>query len=223
MPISGVIGFAEGLGGNGGTTATSFDTTGKTVIVLGVSYQNEVAPTVSDNKGNSYTLVQTQTSGLGPGIRLYKCEAPSVGSGHTFTATASGGYVSIGVLAAESAGVADGDNGANTGGATSLATGSVTPTADGDLFVTARTLDSGAAAGLAIDSGFTIQGSVAFSGGNYYGVAIAYEIQSGSGAAENPTWSQTASTRIAAAIVAFLASAAAPAVRVSNLLLMGVS
>ena len=73
-------------GANGPDMTGAVDTTGATMIELTVSsaVSATVAPTVSDNKGNTYTAHQ-RAAGVGAVCQKWHVYDPVVGSGHTFT------------------------------------------------------------------------------------------------------------------------------------------
>lgn len=208
MAIAYVTGVTANLGVNGGTTS-SVDSTGASLLVVVVSsYDLSSEPTLTDSKGNTWTGLTAQ----GPGgsnqrVRIFYAANPTVGSSHTFTLSGSTTYSSVSALAfsgAKTASPFDQQNGA-TGGSTSLATGSVTPSEDGELVVAGIALDS-APSSLTIDSGFSTPAVVYFLGGSSYGVGSAYKIQT-TAAAVNPTWSWTGSSGQAAAIATFKVAA----------------
>ena len=194
-----------GLGANGGTTG-SIDTTGASFLVLNVSYYDPgTAPTISDSKSNTWSALTLQSST--GSSRLYYCASPSVGTGHTFSANGTGSYPSLQVLAfSGSHGTPfDQQNGATSAGATSLATGSITPSEDNELVIAGLVHGDNTAGAVSIDGGFTAYKN-AFSSGNNMGGGIAYLIQTTATAA-NPSWSVTTSTQLAATIASFKAAA----------------
>src|SRR5262245_28996896 len=93
--------FAEGsTDGNAFTTTTPFNTAGADLIVIILSkYQSPSANNPTDNKGNSYTpLTFRHNANSDATVRIFYKQAPSVGSGHTFT-TDNNSFVSMHVLA----------------------------------------------------------------------------------------------------------------------------
>ena len=95
----------------------------------------------------------------------------------------------------------DVENGANSLSASSLATGSITPSADNCLVVAGLTFDNNASGAVSIDSGMTAI-STAYSGGASMGTGLAYKVQS-SLAAINPTWNITNAAALAASVASF--------------------
>ena len=187
-------------------TSSSIDTTGADFIVVSLSYYHTGYTTdisLTDNKGNTWTLV-TKYAGTIAANRLYYAKNPTVGSGHTFTTPAVPAYFVISILAfsgVDTTSPFDVENGATSIGATSLSTGSVTPTNDNSVVVTGFTCDNNSGVAVTIDSGFT-KYSTNYSGGNNMGGGIAYLIQT-TASAVNPTWNVTNFTAISAAIAVF--------------------
>lgn len=209
MAIAYVTGVTANLGVNGGTTSSVDSTGGNLIVVAVASYDLSSAPTVSDSKGNTYSALTAQSSAGSHRIQLFYAANATVGSGHTFTVTGSTSYSSISVnvfSGAKTTSPFDQQNGAS-GGSTSLATGSVTPTEDNEVVVAGIALDS-APSSLTINSSFSTPAVAYFAGGSAYGVGSAYKIQT-TAAAVNPTWSWTVSSGQAAAIATFKVAAAA--------------
>lgn len=177
---------------NGDTVATSaIDTTGATLLVVGLSYRPAFFIQIADNKSNTLTGVINQ-NGAAPASFIGIFENPTVGSGHIFSTSGdANSFPSISVLAfsgnAASPATDDTSSFFNNPAATSIQPGSVVPTTDNQLIVTHGAFNAVTDANPpTIDSGFTIQH---FTGGlaEAYGLAIAYKILVGSGA-QNPTW-----------------------------------
>jgi hypothetical protein len=192
-------------------TTPAIDTTGADLIVISVSAFTAANPTVSSNKAGTYNLLQIRVVGGAISNRLFYAAGPTVGSGHTFTAShpTTNVFPSISVEAwsFSHASPFDQQNGAASAGVTSLATGSITPSEDGELIFAG--LGAGANSGTnSINSGFTIGDQTQHDGANHEGVSIAY-FEQGAAAAINPTWSCTNSVALAVTIASFKATAAA--------------
>lgn len=168
-------------------TLSATDTTGGKLIACAMSFfTSGVPPTaLTDNKGNTYTGVTALSE-----LRFFYSLVSTTGTGHTFTTT--GGVAAFPGLAC----VIYSDPGtptldaASTGTdvtAVNCASGSLTPANINELLVSAQSWDSNPGA-FAVDSGFTIQDSQAFTPGAAIGVAIADLIET-SIVAKNPTWS----------------------------------
>lgn len=214
MSYSSAIAHVKYTGAVGGTSA-GVDTTGADLIVVQVIWSlgggTAIEPTLSDNKSNTWTPLTVQQVANGVCGRILYCQAPTVGSGHTFTLGGSPIAVPALYMAAFSgstASPADQQNGTHTTSSiTSVQPGSITPSQDNCLVVTG--LGMAGTSGPAVDSGFTITDSAALAGGVNYGAGLAYLVQ-GSAAAINPTWSWTgASTQTIATIASFKPAGAA--------------
>lgn len=193
------------LGVNGGTTG-AIDTTGASFLVLAVGwYVGGTAPSVSDSKSNTWVPLTQQSFGGVSSSRLYYSIAPTVGSGHTFTASGSSSYSSICVLAFSGSHASPYDQ-ENGSGATSstIQAGSLTPSEDNCLVV-AGVCPSDGSGNISINGGFT-EYDIIWVIGNNEGCGIGYLIQT-TAAAANPTWTMDASSAVTATIATFKAAA----------------
>lgn len=209
MAIAVVTSLAAGTGINGGTTS-SLNTTGSTLLVVGViSYALGTVPVVvSDSKSNTWTPLTASQIASDARAQIFYAENPSsVGSGHTFSVGYVSIYAAVFVLALSgtvTTSVFDQQAGTTATSVTSFQPGSVTPGSDNEIIVSLWGVN-GTYSGLSVDSGFTSIGSVAFSSGNYYGGAMGYKIQ-GAAAAVNPQWSWTTSRGVAGRNATFKAA-----------------
>lgn len=192
-----------------GTTVTTgaIDTTGATLLVVGAGAGTSIG-SIADSKSNSWTAGAAVTNTLITQI-WHVINPTSVGSGHTFTVnTQASSFPAICVLALSGADTAASRDQQNTGTAaagTTVQPGSVTPTADNEIVITAAHVTVTGET-VSIDGGFNISDQVT-AGGPNYGVALAYLIQT-SLAAANPTWTfSTTETFPAAGIDTFKAAA----------------
>ena len=186
-------------------TTTAIDTTGANLLVL-ISACEGGGEAISDNKGNSWTALTSHANSTAQ-VRIYYSIPTSVGSGHTFTSSLTGGFPAVAVSAysgAATSSVFDKQNGAASDSASSLATGSVSPSADGELLISGLGLDNGIGTLSSIDSGFAIDASVGIGASD--GVAIASLIQT-TASAQNPTWSLTGGSDVIAVAIATFKSA----------------
>ncbi len=186
-------------------TTDAINTSTADFIVLCVSaVGNFGANTVSDNKSNSWNALTYRGSGTA-GIQFYWSVPTTVGSGHTFQVTTSGNssYPSI-CVAAFSGGKQtapnDQQNGADGAGNPTVSSGSITPSEDNCLIVSAVSASSGSTP--AVDSGMTVIETE----DGFIGSALAYKIQT-TAAAINAGWSG-GSFYWGAAIASFKAAAA---------------
>lgn len=196
-----------------GFTTGAIDTTGASLLVANIgSYSGTSEPTLSDSKGSTWTLLTVQSSGAdGARSRIYYAENPTVGAGHTFTVTGNDSFAALCVTAWSgplTSSVFDQENGATTGGATSLATGSVTPSENNELIVAGLCLRDISNTGdtVSINGGFTISDQQTGVANQCLEAAQAYLVQ-GALAAANPTWSWTTSDKAAATIATFKGTA----------------
>lgn len=213
MAIAVVNTKAGTFGSTWGTTGT-VDTSGANLLVVGINYHRSFvgATPLSDSKGNTWTLIDTSDTGLGAICRLYYCTpGGNVGTGHTFSTTT--GFSNIFAIAFSGARTAstplDQQNkGANN--TASVATGSITPSANDCVVVTvyggfnpgaAPTMTSGGGS-FTVPTGFSIATSTSESG------AESYSIQTTATAA-NVTWTSAGSVHSSAIIASFFAPAAA--------------
>ena len=208
MAIAYVAGVSSGTN-SGGTTSAGVDTTGADLLVMVVCYfSGAAAPTVSDSKGNTWTAltaVQSTGGGANNKTQIYYAKNPTVGSGHTFTASGASSFASLTAAAysgCDTAAPFDQQNGT----ADSTQPGSVTPTQDNELVVTG--LGGDVATYTSVNGGFTLRNSVGVSAGNYFGTGLADLVQT-TAAAANPTWTVNSVTNSGNVIATFKAAAAA--------------
>jgi hypothetical protein len=198
-----VANVAAGSSAGDDITTSSVNTTGANFLACGVShYEQGGTPTISDSKGNTYVGLTQQQVSFSVGVRIYYVENATVGSGHTFTAAGSGRFASI-ACAAFSGGKTsasfDQQNGNFLADAVDIQPGSITPTENNELILSA--LGFGESDTITIDGGFTITNQIDFSGGAHEGVALAYLIQT-TIAAANPTWDWAGTNAATAAAIA---------------------
>lgn len=187
----------------------SLDTSTATAIFIALSWYATGAGTLSDNKSNSWTGLTGQTHAAFTESKIFYSLAPTVGAGHTFQFVQSGSFPVISVAAFSgvlSVGAFDAQNGAT--GADIVATGSVTPSTDGQVLIAGlTTFGTGA---ISIDLGFTITDSVANLASNHVGGGLAYLIET-SAAAKNPSWTTSVGGATCATIATFKAASTAAA------------
>lgn len=186
----GAITFIDNIAaqsGDGDTVTTAgVDTSGANLIVVYVAYAQGTTPAISDNQGNTlnYVALTERVAAASFNGRLYYVMNPTVGAGHTFTATASSSFPSIFALAFSGVTAFDQESGAGGSGG-SVQPGSLTPPSDGALFVCGLSDSDGDTD--TINSSFLKQDGFAIAGGAAFGGAMAYLIQ-GTAGAVNPTW-----------------------------------
>jgi len=190
----------------GASPTSGIDTTGANLIVIAVSAFGAVGLSPSDSKSNTWTALTGQV-GTVAGVKLFYCLNPTVGSGHTFSY--GSGFPTVGVQAwsgAAAASVFDVENGATGAAVTSIATGSVTPSVNDEVVVTALGLADSVTGPAAINGGFTISGQSLGNTGVRESLAMGYLVQT-TAAAANPTWSGFTTDGPAAVIASFKAAA----------------
>lgn len=175
--------------GNGNQVTTdAIDTTGADLIVVAVGgYNGGGANTLTDSKSNSWTKLTEYVVSTGGQVALFYCQAPTVGSGHTFTgAPVFNSYMVVSV-SAWSGSVStpfDAENGASGSTVTTLQPGAVSPGADNELVITAVVWQF-LSSTMSINGGFSISDQVDFN--TSFGGAMAYLVQT-TAASANPTW-----------------------------------
>jgi hypothetical protein len=173
-------------------TTSAINTTGANLIVVGITNQLQGGLSLSDSKGNTWTLIQTSNDpSMDQYAKLYYCYGPSVGAGHTFTVT--GSYSPIAVLAFSGAASSplDQQTGSGNDSAGGFQPGSVTPTQNNELIVSFVGIQPSSSP--SVDSGFTLNSSGILVAAVSYGWGMAYLIQTTAGAT-NPTWTLPGST-----------------------------
>jgi hypothetical protein len=170
------------------TTVTSdaIDTSGATFIAVAVSHYLNPSGALSDSKGNTWNARTTYGSGT-YFITEYWCRPTSVGSGHTFTVAAlASTYPAIAIMAFSGgeASPYDTENGVANASFTTLQPGSITPSQNNCLVVSAISWSS--ATTCSINGGFSTPQFVKNGSGGLW-VGQSYLIQT-TAAAANPTW-----------------------------------
>jgi hypothetical protein len=171
-----------------GTTG-AIDTTGANLLVAIV---NAETPAITDSKGNTWTSLTLQTSAADNKARLFYVANPTVGTGHTFSATLS--YQTVGVIAfsgAHASSPFDQQNG-SAAGSSPASPGSITPSENNCVVVAGYGFGKNANT-FSVDGGFTIAQSNTSVDAVSYGVVISYLIQT-TAAAANPAVTYTGSS-----------------------------
>lgn len=184
-PVFAKISNCGGGGPNSATCAAAINTTGANFIVASVSAGVSVIPTFADLKSNTWHVLNTNTQGSLTNIVFY-CSPCMVGTSHNFTETDSGGFGSFCVIAFSGAAASPFDlQGTNVG---NNVTSSITPSVPGALvfsgFIPLNISVSSVA------SPFVITDNIPFTGGNNFGSACAFVIQTVAIAAQ-ATWMPT--------------------------------
>ena len=198
--------------GNTSITTPAINTTGASLIValFGTYFGNPcTALSVTDNKSNSYTSIQyygVNSGGGGGNVCIWYKANPTVGSGHTFSA--SGGYMSLGVMAFSTVittSPLDVQNGAGTGSSvSSISTGSVTPSQANDVCIAGGSEYGGdtSISMLSPLAAVTVLDSAPSAGGSNVGFGDGYVVQT-SATTISTTYTISGSSSPAAAIACF--------------------
>jgi chitodextrinase len=187
---------------SGTATTSGIDTSGATLlVVISADYSKDsTTDTISDSLGNTWVhLNNYATPDTSGNVTLWYAKNPIVGPNQTFSGR--GQYISIFVSAwsgIDTTAPFDVQNGGGCNSCSSLQTGSITPSSNGELIISG--LSDGATDTLSINSGFTTidaQRSNSTEAG-----AHAYFVQPTSGAI-NPTWTGSVSYYRSVIIAAF--------------------
>lgn len=193
-------------------TTGAIDTSGATLLVALVNHYTGGGggAILSDSKGNTWVGLTAQSvPTVSTSVRLYYAANPTVGTGHTFTATGTFSFPFVAAQAFSGALTVspfDQQNGNTSSGATNLTTGSVTPSENDELLIAGLGFqDAIGTATPTIDLSFTRTNSLdrIVEG---LGGAIAYLVQT-TAAAANPTWSWVTSRPACTVIATFKAAA----------------
>lgn len=193
-PVSGasatytfVSSSASVFGTSGGTTGT-LDTTGAELLVVCIWDLTAGGQNLSDNKSNTYTQLTVETNFGQSSVCFYDL-TPTVGTGHTWTTTSR--FVGVGVLAMSTTGTPafDQESGHSQNASGNIQPGSLTPTVNDSLIVTAFGSFNGSAPSM--PTGYTQVASNTTSTAEAGGMG--YKIQT-TASAENPTWNGSGSS-----------------------------
>ena len=196
MTITHVASGANASNTSGVTVSVTVATTGAKLIVVTASWLlNLGTPTLSDNQGNTWTGLTERAISGGVKVRCFYCINPTVNASHVFTlGGASVTYPSICVSAFNGDAFFYGsETGATvTSAATTGQPGSLTPSLNGALLVTGKTVS--VAGSNTINSGYTIGAQQTFVNAAAAGSTLGYLVQT-TAAAVNPTWTGPNSTQ----------------------------
>ncbi len=189
-------------------TTSGIVTTGADGLYIAAA--SEGGGTISDNKGNTWTLRAVVLNSFNR-VELYEAtnRPVVVGTGHTFTMSTSGAVPAIAVLAVAgaktSAQAFDQQNTQANDLTAALATNNITPAEANEILVACVGVDAASIGNVSsIDQSFTIA-STTNVGAGHCGVSIAYLIQ-GAAATRGPTWTLSVASACAAAIASFKAA-----------------
>lgn len=199
---------------NGASTAgidTSVNNVNLTTVEI-VWLTSVTEPTISDSAGNTYTACSAKFNTTAEdAVRIYYKISPAVSATHTFTVTGTGTFPAIFAQSWSGAGATQPDQttGAATDAGTTLSTGSITPTLNNELVITA--IGVNAIRNFTINGGFTERDELSFASGLGYGGSYAFLIQTTATAA-NPQWANNGTAAaMATAICSLKAGSTGPA------------
>lgn len=211
-------------GGNG--TSSSINTTGASLLVAYISESTTSNPP-TDSKSNTWTGLTSRVGSFANISRLWYVANPAVGSGHTFTlsaSTPSGCFVAFDGVSLSSP--FDQENGSDINNDPTSQPGSITPSVNDTVVLTGLGGVTDFPGG-SINSGYTITNFEALNLGNFFSSALAYIVQT-TATATNPTWtwSQTVTPGVSGnsvVIANFKPAGGATAALRFNALLNGIS
>ncbi len=189
---------------NTSVTTPNIDTTGADFLVGFISSASDVTPV--DSKSNTLNGLTVQTGAFSGKIRLWWSRPTSVGSGHNWSYNGGGAAESPTICwAAFSGSVAspvDQQNGTSTPANPTVQPGSITPSENDCLVISAAGVYNETVGGPTVNSPFTVTNGFAGVGNQAWGGSLAYSIQT-TAAAANPTWTVGAGFSIISVIASF--------------------
>lgn len=194
--------------GGAGATTTAINATGGNLIVIYASLGTAIMTSdITDSTGsNTYTALSSVTSVITS--QIFYAWNPTVSATMTWTLSHGSSFPSFEVLvfsgAQTSSDPFDVQNGNAPGASNTVQPGSITPNTSGEIIVSG--LGCNCSSLPSIDSGFTVTDWEALNGGNSYGSAAAYFIQT-SAASINPTWTEGSMLATGAVIGSFKVAA----------------
>lgn len=179
-----LLSSTQALGPN--PVTPGINTAGARLIVVTASQHNAgSAGALSDSRGNTWVSVDGGTIVAGTSLWLWYCINPSVGSGHTFSIANS--FTSVRVQAFSGPATTSYQSKTSaTNLSTSLAPGSITPSANRALVVSSAAY-SAANNSFGVTGGFIVTSNQSFEAGVNWGGSMAYLLQN-TAAAVNPAW-----------------------------------
>jgi hypothetical protein len=195
-----LVAHAEGYGGTTGGVTNSADTTGANILILHTTQFN--VATVSDSKGNTWTLLgYTDNGSIRDYVYYVDSQTPLVGAGHTVTYGGSDTYSSAELLAFYIPGPWTFDEIGGVAGTTPTGPSLTTEQAD-ELVISTAAGDGPGVSFISVTDGFTIITSGAGVGGFNFVTASAFKVQP-SLATIQAIWTATSPNSAATQIFAF--------------------
>jgi hypothetical protein len=206
-----------------GVVSDAINTTGANLLILALA-SNDAATenTISDSKSNTWSPLTAPAGAIR--TRFFYAASAIVGTLHTFTASnVATSFPAIAIAAfsgAKATSPFDVENGSSAVAVTTIQPGSVSPSENNELLVTAYSHQQNGNP-VAVNSGYTITDQVQLVPALAFGLALAYLIQT-SAAASNPTWTNNDTFTGSAIIATFKAPSTAPSTSNRLLALIGV-
>ena len=161
------IATGTGAPGAGGGWTAPFDSTGATLLVVGITSWGSGNPinNVADNYANTFTGLTVRVTGTAR-HRIYYCISPVTGPGHTVWASGAGNTYPI-IIASAFAGseIYHSESGATAASGASIASGIVTPPSNGALIFTGVAVANAGSTNTLSPAGFTLTHRNQASGG----------------------------------------------------------
>ena len=179
---------------SGATASLTLDTTGAKFLAMAVMWAGGGPVVQSDGNGNSWGISSNYVANS-PKVQWYYVTNATgkVGSGHTFSASCTGLAVAIDVFAFSCGSgqpTLDGESAGNrTGGwlGNTILAGSITPSTNNDLFLSAGSWDVNGTSVATNNANFLYPDPLIYAGN---GLMAGYKIHASDGTAENPGWLQ---------------------------------
>ncbi len=206
MYLTGLTDYSVGFGQT--FTSTSLDSTGATLLVASLSdYQAVTASVLTDSKSNTWDCSTITARSVTGAQRNRLCFSinPTVGTGHTFTVTASGTFYP-GLCVAVYSNIKttlpfDQQNGNSNASTSTLSTNSITPGVDNELIVAALGMADATQSTVSMSS-MTKRKELA-KGADHFGCAIGDKNQT-TATTTSETWTAAAGGNgLAASIASF--------------------
>lgn len=194
-------GFHTSVSGLSGGTSGGGNTSGATLLFAVLSYDGLGAGNIFDFYGNIWIPLTRYEAAGDRSCRAFYVPNPITGTGHTFSTTT--GVSTLQVFAVHGTATSTVFASENGFGAVSnsIATGTVTP--DGSIETILITgSQNGSSNAQSVDGYFTEIENQLLSGGNFYGQALAYAIQT-SATPKQATWTFVAANASAVCIACF--------------------
>jgi hypothetical protein len=200
----------------GTQTTPSFNSSGASLLVVAIAYNQGCGLAFTDSLANVWTALPPITLANNYPIgQIWYAASPNVGSAQTITLTSPGyncyATVFFTAWSGTSASPYDNQIGRVLDGVSSATPGSITPAASNELVVSFLSSQNGATTGIGVSGGISLLDVTCESRTGRCG-GFGYTVQT-TATTINPTWVQSASTAMTTAVAAFQAGTAASHIR----------